>query len=149
MREVVCIWLKNVPISIIFAIFCNFTFTKNAWNSKMSQRSEGGGVNPIWDIVPNVLDFLFWRLPLLIVMCVQLQRMPIYLFSLFVFYVMLNTNHCPSLCRDLSVKNDRSRNFLGDTVAFGLAVCVCIVCTHLLYHWLWQYSCIVISQSAG
>ena len=24
----------------------------------------GGGVNPNWDIVPNFLDFLFWRLPL-------------------------------------------------------------------------------------
>ena len=56
---------------------------------------------------------------LLIVMCVQLQLMPIYLFSLFVLYVMLNTNHCPSLCRDLSVKNDRSRSFLGDSVALG------------------------------
>ena len=39
---------------------------KNVWNSKMSQRSEGG-VNPNWDIVPNFLDFLFWWLPLLII----------------------------------------------------------------------------------
>ena len=78
------LFFKNVPISIIFAIFCNFAFIKNVWNSKMSQfgqkgggstffknvpnskmsqRSEGG-VNPNWDIVPNVLDFLFWCLPL-------------------------------------------------------------------------------------
>ena len=39
------------------------TFFKNVPNSKMSQRSEGGGVNPDWDIVPNFLDFLFWWLP--------------------------------------------------------------------------------------
>ena len=36
---------------------------RNVPNSKMSQRSEGGGVNPNWDIVPNFLDFLFWWLP--------------------------------------------------------------------------------------
>ena len=35
------------------------TFFKSVPNSKMSQRSEGGGVNPNWDIVPNFLDFLF------------------------------------------------------------------------------------------
>ena len=40
-----------------------FQKCKNVWNSKMSQRSEGG-VNPNWDIVPNFLDFLFWCLPL-------------------------------------------------------------------------------------
>ena len=55
-----------------------------------------------------------------------------FLFIRVVCNVMLNTNHCPSLCRDLSVKNDRSRNFLGDSsVALGLAVCVCTVCTHI------------------
>ena len=66
------------------SVFCNITFIRNVWNSKMSQfgqrggsaffinvwnskmsqRSKGGGVNPNWDIVPNFLDFLFWRLPL-------------------------------------------------------------------------------------
>ena len=38
------------------------TFFKNVPNSKMSQRSEGGGgggVNPNRDIVPNFLDFYF------------------------------------------------------------------------------------------
>ena len=62
-RGVGSLFFKNVPISIIFAIFCNIAFIKNLWNSKMSQRSEGGRVNPNWDIVPNFLDFLFWRLP--------------------------------------------------------------------------------------
>ena len=32
-------------------------------------------------------------------------HMPIYLFSLTVLYVMLITNHWPSLCRDLSARN--------------------------------------------
>ena len=35
------------------------TFFKNVPNSKVSQRSEGGEVNPNWDILPNFLDFLF------------------------------------------------------------------------------------------
>ena len=35
------------------------TFFKNVPNSKTSERSEGGVVNPNWDIVPNFLDFLF------------------------------------------------------------------------------------------
>ena len=36
------------------------TFFKNVPNSKMSQRSEGGGgANHNWDIFQNFLDFLF------------------------------------------------------------------------------------------
>ena len=65
------------------SVFCNITFIRNVWNSKMSQfgkrggvnifqkcpkgrKAEGGGVNlnPNWDIVPNFLDFLFLHLPL-------------------------------------------------------------------------------------
>ena len=36
----------------------------------MSQKWEGGG-NPNWDIVPNFLAFLFWRLPLDTIFCFE------------------------------------------------------------------------------
>ena len=39
-------------------------FLKKFWNSKMSELSEGGGVKPNWEFVPNFSAFLQWRLPL-------------------------------------------------------------------------------------
>ena len=66
---------KMYEFQLLFdSVVCNITFIRNVWNSKMSQFGQRGGVNifqkclkfknvPNWDIVPNFLDFLFWRLP--------------------------------------------------------------------------------------
>ena len=46
-----CLKLKNIPIWS----GGGSTFLKNVWNSKCPKCWRGGGVNPNWDIVPNLL----------------------------------------------------------------------------------------------
>ena len=72
---------KMSQLQLFDSVFCNITFIRNVWNSKMSQFGQRGGgqhfskmseiqkcpkgrrgVNPNWDIVPNFLDFQFWCL---------------------------------------------------------------------------------------
>ena len=36
-------FFKNVPISIILQLFCNITFIRNVWKSKMSEFDPKGG----------------------------------------------------------------------------------------------------------
>ena len=78
------LFFKNVPISIILQLFCNITFIrnvwkskmsefdprggsaifKNVWNSKKSEISDGGGVKPIWEFFPKFFRFFFMMAPL-------------------------------------------------------------------------------------
>ena len=75
------------PISIILQLFCNITFIRNVWKSKMSEFDPrggvsnfqkclkfkkvwnfrwGGGVKPIWEFFPNFSVFFFMMAPLII-----------------------------------------------------------------------------------